>query len=198
MNVFIALKGSHFWFSFVCLSGQQIAWACFHNSLLCKPVQQTSRKFQTNHEVFLDRKGALTLYKVLPPLAPLFRSQLEFLRGYLAQDTQLEHRPYQTKNLPCIFHLCKNRARNPFRMQLNLNLSRVVITTPTGHRCLTLQLAINHLYFLNTHVPYIVPGAVARSDVRPPGMRTVASSILTSSKHFSVEIWLWKKICDQL
>ena len=33
-------------------------------------------------------------------------------------------------------------------------------------------------------LPYNPPGAVARSDARPPGMGTVAGSILTSGKTF--------------
>ena len=37
-------------------------------------------------------------------------------------------------------------------------------------------------------------GAVARSDTRPPGVRTVAGSILTSGKNSFVEIWSWKKL----
>ena len=57
-----------------------------------KKKKKKSRKFQTNHEVYLDRQGALTLYKFPPPLVPLFHFQLEILRGYPAQDTKLKHR----------------------------------------------------------------------------------------------------------
>ena len=35
----------------------------------------------------------------------------------------------------------------------------------------------------------IEPGAVARSDAHTPDMRTNAGSILTSGKHYFIEIW---------